>query len=170
MPFQNLVCPAAPLIGLLPASFLKSAHSYLYSRRPPRPPWRFSLLHIRRSRQSAEHPFPLFLSLTAFRLTFPLPVSLSLSLCPSLSLLLIHASPPFQLSQILLLCVTSLSLFLLSALADTLFRQFPSSILDPDLASAVLAATRTNYTIHIHHPPVLGLRTFLGGGDSINAR
>lgn len=150
MPFQNLVCPAAPLISLLPASFLKSAHSYLYSRRPPRPPWRFSLLHIRRSRQSAEHPFPLFLSLTAFRLTFPLPVSLSLSLCPSLS------PPNSRFSSIPIipnpptLCHLPFSL---SPFRPCRYSISPVPVFDSRSRSRFCSSRRHPHQLHHPHPP-----------------
>lgn len=147
MPFQNLVCPAAPLIGhlLLHSS---SQHTLIYivdALRAPRGGFPFSTSG---GVDSLQHPFPLFLSLplTAFRLTFPLPVSQSTRPSSlSLSLCLCH-SPPFQLILKPPLCVTSLSLSPFRPCRYSI-SPVPSSIFDPDLASAVPAATHSNYTL-----------------------
>ena len=146
MPFQNLVCPAAPLIGhlLLHSSSQRTLIYIVDALRAPRggfpfstsggvdslqsilslsfSPSRHSVLHSR-CRSSIDSPF------------FPLP--LSLCLC--------HF-PPFQLILKPPLCVTSLSLSPFRPCRYSI-SPVPSSIFDPDLASAVLAATHSNYTL-----------------------
>ena len=64
---------------------------------------------------------------------------------PSLSLCLCHF-PPFQLILKPPLCVTSLSLSPFRPCRYSI-SPVPSSIFDPDLASAVPAATHSNYTL-----------------------
>ena len=149
MPFQNLVCPAAPRIGhlLLHSS---SQHTLIYivdALRAPRGGFPFSTSG---GVDSLQHPFPLFLSLFLSRHSVLHSRCRSLNRLallpsPSLSLCLCHF-PPFQLILKPPLCVTSLSLSPFRPCRYSI-SPVPSSIFDPDLASAVPAATHSNYTL-----------------------
>lgn len=124
MPFQNLVCPAAPLIGhlLLHSSSQRTLIYIVDALRAPRGGFPFSTSG---GVDSLQHPFPLFLSLFLSR------HSVLHTRCRSFNRLALLPSPSLSVS------VTSLhsnyfsNLLSVSppffsppfALADTLFRQ-----------------------------------------------
>lgn len=165
MPFQNLVCPAAPLIGhlLLHSSSQRTLIYIVDALRAPRGGFPFSTSG---GVDSLQHPFPLFLSLFLSRHSVLHSRCRSLNRLarlpsPSLSLSLSLPSIPIN-SQTSSLCHLPFSL----PLSPLQILYFASPVFDLRSRSRFCSSCRHPLELHpLHHPPVLGLRTFLGGGD-----